>query len=62
VAEKPDHIEMAEMLRELGHFDEALAMLESIEIADNNKASLIAEFARQKDPVVREVWRSQYDF
>lgn len=61
VAEKPDCIEMAEMLRELGRFDEALAMLESIE-ADDNKASLIAEFARQKDPVVREVWRSQYDF
>ncbi|MHB0986882.1 MAG: hypothetical protein ACYC05_15000 [Sulfuricella sp.] len=62
-AEKPDRIEIAEILRELGRFDEALALLESIEVDDdNNKASLIAAFARQKDPVVREVWRSQFDF
>lgn len=60
--EKPDHIELAEMLRELGRFDEALAMLESSEAGDNDKASLIAGFARQKDSVVREVWRSEYDF
>ena len=62
VADKPDRIAMGEMLRELGRFNEALAMLESIEDDGENKVSLIAECARQKDSVVREVWRSQYDF
>lgn len=68
--EKPNHIAMGEMLRELGRFDEALAMLESIEDEDEDedegegedKISLLVECARQKDSVVREVWRSQYDF
>ena len=61
-AEKPNRIEIAEILREMGRFDEAIVMLESVEVDGNNKATVIAEAARQKDPVVREVWRSQYDF
>lgn len=61
-AEKPDRIAMGEMLRELGRFDEAIAMLESIEDDGKNHVALILESARQKDAVVREVWRSQYDF
>ncbi len=61
-AEKPDRAEIAEILRELGRFDEAIAMIESSEVDSDNKASVIAESARQKDPVVREVWRSEYDF
>ena len=60
--EKPNRIAMGEMLRELGRFDEALAMLDSTEDDGENKVSLIIECARQKDFVVREVWRSQYDF
>lgn len=58
---QPDPVLVGELLRELSRFDEAVAMLESVADDDNNRASKIAEFARQKDPMVREIWRSQYD-
>jgi len=60
-----DRIVIGELLRELGRFEESIDMIESIEDdknRDRNRASLIGKFARQKDPLVREVWRSEYDF
>lgn len=59
---EPDLIEMGEILRELGRFDEALAVLERVAGKQREQALLIADFAQGCDAVVREVWRSQYDY
>lgn len=55
-------MEKGELLRELGRFDEAVTALSSIDGDFRAQAELIAGFARSGDSVVREVWRSQYDF
>lgn len=47
----------AELRRQLGHFDDALAILEQPELANNQPASLIAGRARNKDTKVCEVGR-----
>jgi tetratricopeptide (TPR) repeat protein len=59
---KPDLVELGEILRELGRFEEALAVLERVDGKQREQALLIADFARGGDAVVREVWRSQYDY
>lgn len=55
-------MEKGELLRELGRFDEAITVLSEIDGECRSQAELIAGFARSGDSVVREVWRSQYDF
>lgn len=54
--------EKGELLRELGRFDEAIASLISIDGDFKEQADLIASFARSGDAVVREIWRSKYDY
>lgn len=57
-------VEKAEILRQLGRFDEAINLLQPISSDDEkpNIASKIMQFARNKDTSVMEVWRSQYDY
>ena len=54
--------EKGELLRELGRFDEAIETLRDVPADYREQADLIIGFARASDPVVREVWRSKYDF
>ena len=55
-------LEKGELLRELGRFDEAITVLSGIEGDFKEQADLIAGFARSRNSVVREVWRSQFDY
>ncbi len=54
--------EKGELLRELGRFDEAIKALAGIDGDYKEQAELIAGFARSGDAVVREVWRSEFDY
>lgn len=55
-----DPVEKAEILRQLGRFDEAIALLQLFSIGGEqpNTVSKIMQFARNSDTKVLEVWRS----
>jgi hypothetical protein len=54
--------ERGEILRQLGHFDEAIAELKLVEGELKAQAELMIGFAKSGDSVVREVWRSEFDY
>jgi hypothetical protein len=54
--------ERGEVLRQLGRFDEAIAELKLVEGELKAQAELIIGFAKSGDSVVREVWRSEFDY
>jgi hypothetical protein len=54
--------EKGELLRELGRFEEAIEALRQVTGDAKAQADLIIGFAKDSDHVVREIWRSQYDF
>jgi hypothetical protein len=55
-------MEKGELLRELGRFEEAIEALRNVTGDAKEQADLIIGFAQASDHVVREIWRSQYDF
>jgi len=66
---EPDTIEKAELLRELGRFDESIALLDCFdnktwEVDDRRRLQVakILACARNNDARVSEVWRSEYTF
>ena len=60
--EKTWPIERGEILRQLGRFDEAIQALSLVEGNRKEEAEQIIGFARQGSSLVRETWRSPYDF
>ncbi|MBL8421314.1 MAG: hypothetical protein JNK92_11840 [Dechloromonas sp.] len=60
--EKRDLLLEGELLREMGCFEEAISILEAQVTIVGNRAAIPLAKAREKDPVVCEVGRSQFDF